>query len=79
MVMNGLYAGGRMPFAPGAYLNDGLLDFTLQIGGTRVKDGIRFLKNCVALDGQHIYTDQIAYFRAKKIMFTNKNYETDGS
>ena len=29
MVMNGNYAGGRMPFAPGAYLNDGLLDFVL--------------------------------------------------
>ena len=75
MVMNGNYAGGRMPFAPGAYLNDGLLDFVLQRGGTRIKDGLKLLKNMIALDGQHIYTDQIAYFRAKKIMFTNKNYD----
>ena len=77
--MNGNYAGGRIPFAPGAYLNDGHLDFTLQLGGTRYIDGLRFLKNCVALDGQHIYTDQFAYFRGKKIMFTNKNYDPNAS
>ena len=29
MIMNGLYAGGRIPFCPGAYLNDGLFDFLI--------------------------------------------------
>lgn len=51
MIMNGIYAGGRMPFAPGAYMNDGLFDFVLMTGVTRLPDAIKFLKNCIAYDG----------------------------
>ena len=51
MIMNGIYAGGRMPFAPGAYMNDGLFDFVLMTGVPRLPDAIKFLKNCIAYDG----------------------------
>ena len=75
MIMNGLYAGGRMPFTPGAYMNDGLFDFLLMTGHTRTQDALSFLKRCIAEDGAHIYADNFAYFRGKKITFTNKNFD----
>ena len=52
MIMNGIYAGGRMPFAPGAYMNDGLFDFVLMTTNPpRLYDAVRFFKYCVAYDG----------------------------
>ena len=51
MIMNGIYAGGRMPFAPGAYMNDGLLDFVIMTCDPKFKDAMLFLKDCVASNG----------------------------
>ena len=56
MVMNGIYAGGRMPFAAGAYMNDGLFDFVMLPGETKLPDALKFLKTVIAEDGTHIYT-----------------------
>ena len=64
-----------MPFTPGAYMNDGLFDFLVLAGNARTKDALNFFKTCIAEDGAHIYDDGFAYFRGKKITFTNKNFD----
>ena len=41
-----------MPFAPGAYMNDGLFDFVLMLGGQpRAKDFMTTVKRVIADDG----------------------------
>ena len=79
MIMNGIYAGGRMPFAPGAYMNDGLFDFVIMTCDPKLKDALKFLKDCVGHDGQHIYTSNFKYFRGNKIVFTNKNIDNNAN
>jgi len=77
-VCNGRYAGGGMMFAPGAELNDGLLDIVL-LGDFKV---FNFLVESKALyRGDHIKNKKVQIFQGQEIRISSENdvmLEIDG-
>lgn len=78
MANNGRFGGGRIPFTPAALLNDGLFDLLILRGQAGVKEVASFVKSAVVQGGHHVYKPKWTSFRGTKVVFTNKNYITDG-
>ena len=75
--MNGKYGGGGMPFAPAAFMNDGLFDVTFYKQPTLTASGFIGVFNSVTLkSGMHAYRDDWAHIRGNKIIIENLNYIT---
>jgi diacylglycerol kinase family enzyme len=72
MVMNGKFGGGGLPFAPCAFMNDGLMDFTYSKKeniGTYDIPGI--FNKIVMSKGIHIYDPEWVSIRGDKIVIKN--------
>jgi YegS/Rv2252/BmrU family lipid kinase len=64
------YAGGLMDLAPGAKVDDGLLDFWL-LGGESVRDVV--MRVIQMLRGTHIDASGVDHFRAQEATFITKS------